>query len=238
MPKDPTKKGYTFEGWFNGEDRLTADTIISSYVTYTAKWTPIQYTIKFDKNAADAVGSMNDISATYDKEVQLPPCAFTRDGYTFAGWDTSASASYGSIKDGEAVTNLTDKDGTTVKLYAVWKGKPVKVTLDFNYEGAATTSRNGAVGNNYNYIVEEDGGTQYSELKSPVRTGYIFDGWFDEAEGGNEIDYSYNFTAEDAENGKTLYAHWTKGITVHFDGNGYTKDIADKTVKPLRRQRL
>ena len=65
-----------------------------------------------------------------------------------------------------------------------------------------------------------------------MRPGYIFDGWFDAAEGGNEITNQYKFTAEDAEKDVTLYAHWTKGITVHFDGNGYERTIADKTVKP------
>ncbi len=29
-----------------------------------------------------------------------------------------------------------------------------------------------------------------------------------------------------------LYAHWTKGITVHFDGNGYKNTLKDKTVTP------
>ena len=43
---------------------------------------------------------------------------------------------------------------------------------------------------------------------------------------------SYKFTAVDAENGFHLYAHWTKGITVHFDGNGYKGTLKDKTVTP------
>lgn len=224
IPADPTKKGYTFEGWFNGEDKLTADTIISSDVTYTAKWTPIRYTIKFDRNAADAVGSMDDISAAYDEEVKLPLCAFTRDGYTFTGW--------GSYKGEDKVKNLAGKDGAVVTLKASWRGLPVNVIANLNYSDAENIVRTGAVGNNYNYIVKTDGETQYSELKSPVRPGYIFDGWYDAAEGGSKISPQYKFTAEDAENGKTLYAHWTKGITVHFDGNGYKSTIADKTVKP------
>ena len=224
MPKDPTKKGYTFEGWFNGETKLTAETVITGNVIYTAKWTPIRYTIKFDKNAADAVGSMNDISATYDEEVQLPLCAFTRDGYTFTGW--------GSYKGEDKVKNLAGKDGAVVTLKASWRGLPVNVIANLNYSDAENIVRTGAVGNNYNYIVKPDGETKYSELESPVRTGYIFDGWYDAAEGGSKISPQYKFTAEDAENGKTLYAHWTKGITVHFDGNGYKSTIADKTVKP------
>lgn len=220
MPKDPTKKGYTFEGWFNGEDKLTAETTITANVTYTAKWTPIQYTIVL--NPGDGDGEKVTLNATYDQEVTLPGNPFTRDGYTFAGWDTSASASYGSIKDGAAVTNLTDKADATYNLYAAWKGKEVKVTLDFNYEGKETETRTGTVGSNKNN----------AKIDDPVRPGYIFDGWYDAAEGGNEITNQYKFTAEDAEEGVTLYAHWTKGITVHFDGNGYERTIADKTVKP------
>ena len=69
-------------------------------------------------------------------------------------------------------------------------------------------------------------------IEDPVRTGYIFDGWFDAAEGGNAVGPSYKFTAVDAENGFHLYAHWTKGITVHFDGNGYKGTLKDKTVTP------
>lgn len=220
MPENPTKKGYTFEGWFNGEDKLTADTIISSDVTYTAKWTPIQYTIKFDKNAADAVGSMNDISATYDKEVQLPPCAFTREGYTFTGW--------GSYKDEDTVKNLASQDGAEVTLRASWRGRPVNVIANLNYSNAENIVRTGAVGKNYNYIVKTDGETQYSELKSPVRPGYIFDGWFDAAEDGNEITNQYKFTAEDAEKDVTLYAHWSKAVTITFDKNGGTFYYAEK----------
>ena len=230
IPADPKKTGYIFAGWFNGEDKLTAETTITGDVVYTAKWTPITYTIEL--NAGGGVGEKVTLNAVYDREIELPKNTFTRDGYDFKGWGTSGSASYGSIEDGAAVKNLTDKDGTTVKLYAVWKGKSVVVTVNPNYEGAAITSRIGAVGSNYNFIVKPDGGTQDSELESPVRPGYIFDGWYDAAEGGSKISPQYKFTAEDAENGKTLYAHWTKGITVHFDGNGYKSTIADKTVKP------
>ena len=220
MPKDPTKKGYTFEGWFNGETKLTAETVITGNVIYTAKWTPIRYTIKFDKNAADAVGSMNDISATYDEEVQLPLCAFTREGYTFTGW--------GSYKGEDKVKNLAGKDGAVVTLKASWRGLPVNVIANLNYSDAENIVRTGAVGNNYNYIVKPDGGTQYSELESPVRPGYIFDGWFDAAEGGNEITNQYKFTAEDAEKDVTLYAHWSEAVTITFDKNGGTFYCAEK----------
>ena len=217
MPADPSRTGYIFGGWYadGGKDALTKDTVISASVTYTAKWTPITYTIVL--NPGDGTGEPVTLPvATYDQEVILPANTFTRDGYEFNGWSTSSGSSYGSYKDQDTVKNLTNKDGNSVNLYATWRGKSVSVTVNPNYAGAQTTTRTGTVGSNYNY----DNGN-FNAIADPTRTGYIFDGWFNAAEGGTEITNQYKFTAEDAENGITLYAHWTKGITVHFDGNGY-----------------
>ena len=231
IPADPTKKGYTFEGWFNGEEKLTAETVISGDVTYTAQWSPITYTIAFS-GGEGGQGAMDSISATYDQEVTLPKNTFTRPGYYFNGWSTSSGASSGSYADEKPVKNLTTKQGETVTLYAAWYGLPVNVTLHPNYDGAENGTRTCIVGSNYNYILKEGGGTKFDAIEDPVRTGYIFDGWFDAAEGGNAVGPSYKFTAVDAENGFHLYAHWTKGITVHFDGNGYKNTLKDKTVTP------
>ena len=231
IPADPTKKGYTFEGWFNGEEKLTAETVISGDVIYTAKWSPITYTIAFS-GGEGGQGAMDSISATYDQEVTLPKNTFTRPGYYFNGWSASSGASSGSYADEKPVKNLTTKQGETVTLYAAWYGLPVNVTLHPNYDGAENGTRTCIVGSNYNYILKEGGGTKFDAIEDPVRTGYIFDGWFDAAEGGNAVGPSYKFTAVDAENGFHLYAHWTKGITVHFDGNGYQNTLKDKTVTP------
>ena len=231
IPADPTKKGYTFEGWFNGEEKLTAETVISGDVIYTAQWSPITYTIAFS-GGEGGQGAMDSISATYDQEVTLPKNTFTRPGYYFNGWSTSSGASSGSYADEKPVKNLTTKQGETVTLYAAWYGLPVNVTLHPNYDGAENGTRTCIVGSNYNYILKEGGGTKFDAIEDPVRTGYIFDGWFDAAEGGNAVGPSYKFTAVDAENGFHLYAHWTKGITVHFDGNGYKNTLKDKTVTP------
>ena len=112
---------------------------------------------------------------------------------------------------------------------AVYAAVPVHITLDYNYDDL-TEERVCAVGSNYNYVYT-DTGSKYSELKDPARTGYIFLGWYDAAEGGSKISYSYKFTEAD-DGSFTMYAHWKKGITVHFVGNGYKTSINDKTVTP------
>ena len=226
LPADPTRKGYIFGGWFSGDEKLSAETVINSDIKYTAKWTPISYTIEFDPDGGE--GTMDSISAKYDEDVTLPDCSFTRAGYTFNGWSSYKGSTSGTSA-GETVKNLTDKNSGSTKFYAAWKGLPVDVTVDPNYEGAEKTKRTGIVGKNYNCIVT-DTSSEFASIEDPKRTGYIFTGWFNAAEGGTEITTQYKFTADDARKGVTLYAHWKKGITVHFDGNGYNDTINDKTV--------
>ena len=118
MPADPSRTGYIFGGWYadGGKDALTKDTVISASVTYTAKWTPITYTIVL--NPGDGTGEPVTLPvATYDQEVILPANTFTRDGYEFNGWSTSSGSSYGSYKDQDTVKNLTNKDGNSVNLF-------------------------------------------------------------------------------------------------------------------------
>ena len=209
IPSEGTKKGYLFGGWFHNDTQLTAETVITEDITFTAKWTPITYTIAFDPNGGE--GTMDPISAIYDQEFTLPECAFTRAGYDFAGWNNTAKK------------NLTDQQGATFTLRATWKGQDVPVTIDLNYEGSTPTQRTCVVGENYNYIRNtQTGGSKYSAIQDPTRTGWIFDGWYDAAEGGTEITNQYKFTDTTP---MTLYAHWVKGITVHFDGNGYKSTI-------------
>ncbi len=61
----------------------------------------------------------------WGKKANLKANAFKRKGYVFKGWAKSkADARNGKVayKDGQAVKNLVE-DGSTVKLYAVWKKK-------------------------------------------------------------------------------------------------------------------
>ena len=91
LPTNPSKRGYTFSGWYNGEDKLTEETVIDANITYTAKFEPNHYSIAFNANGGS--GSMQTLeNVAYDEKVKLPKCTFTRDGYDFAGWTTSSSS--------------------------------------------------------------------------------------------------------------------------------------------------
>ena len=83
QPADPTKEGYTFIGWYNGESEWDFETPVTTGLILTAKWQVNQYTITFkpENGGQDIV-----IKQDYGTAI-TPPAAPTRTGYTFAGWD-------------------------------------------------------------------------------------------------------------------------------------------------------
>ena len=83
QPADPTKEGYTFIGWYNGESEWSFETPVTADLTLTAKWQINRYTITFDTAGGSEVPS---ITQDYGTAI-TPPAAPTRTGYTFAGWD-------------------------------------------------------------------------------------------------------------------------------------------------------
>ena len=82
-PADPTKEGYTFIGWYNGESEWNFETPVTENLTLTAKWQLNRYTITFDTAGGSEVAP---ITQDYGTTI-TPPAAPPRTGYTFAGWD-------------------------------------------------------------------------------------------------------------------------------------------------------
>lgn len=83
QPADPTKEGYTFIGWYKGEEKWNFADAVTEALTLTAKWQINRYTITFDTAGGSEVPS---ITQDYGTAI-TPPAAPTRTGYTFAGWD-------------------------------------------------------------------------------------------------------------------------------------------------------
>ena len=111
--------GYDFDKYVdqNGNE-VTEDTIITGPIEVTAKYTSHTYKIVFDKNNADAEGSMNDQTILYDQEVALTQNAYTYTGYHFVKWTTSADGAGDSYVDSASVKNLLTEG--TLTLYAQW----------------------------------------------------------------------------------------------------------------------
>lgn len=125
--KAPTRKGYTFKGWYSDSKYKNKVTKIkkgsTGNKTFYAKWAANKYNVKFDGNGATS-GKMSTLkSKSYGKSYELTANRFKRKGYTFAGWNTKADGSGKSYKNKASIKNLTSKNGKTVTLYAQWKKK-------------------------------------------------------------------------------------------------------------------
>lgn len=124
-----TKTGYTFYGWAtsatgsrvytNGQSVSNLTTSDGGVVDLYALWTPNTYTVHYNGNGATG-GSTADSTHTYDTAKALTQNGFTRTNYDFKGWSTSETGGV-VYTDEQSVTNLTEADGATVNLYAVWE---------------------------------------------------------------------------------------------------------------------
>ena len=220
------KTGYTFGGWAASSGSTTvAYTNSQSISTPTptpsdggtillyAIWNPIQYTIRYNKNATDAAGTSPQTSShTYDASKTLTTAAtlgFSRANYAFAGWATTSGATSAAYANGESVINLSSTSGATVDLYAVWIANGMTVTF---YDSNGTT-----VLSDYTQTVPYN--TAISKpVTNPSKTGYTFSNWYTAATGGSVVSFPLTITAN-----TSIYARWTAHTyTVNYYVNGGT----------------
>ncbi|MCR4853834.1 MAG: InlB B-repeat-containing protein, partial [Prevotella sp.] len=125
---------------------------------------PIIYYVAFDGNGATG-GEMSNQRFEYDKATALTANGFTRTGYTFAGWSTTANGEV-AYADQESVQNLTTTGDATITLYAQWT--PITYNITYNLAGGTVATANPTT-----YTIESEAIT----LVAPTRTGCTFDGW-------------------------------------------------------------
>ena len=92
-----------------------------------------QYIIKFNIKYSDkstTTGTMADQVVPFGQDAALTKCAFSREGYEFAGWGTSSSGSTVAYADGATINRAWDddywdgsSDNETFNLYAIWTEK-------------------------------------------------------------------------------------------------------------------
>ncbi len=210
----PTKTGYTFTGWTGTEitEPSLSVTILPDMTggrDYTAHWRPNTYTVNYHANGG--TGSTASSSHTYDEAHALTANGFTRIGYTFAGWATSAS---GAVKynDGQGVQNVTAEDGAAVTMYAKWT--PIAYTINYDANGGAGSTASSSHTYDAAKSLTANGFT---------RTGYTFSGWATSADGSVVYGNRQSVSNLSTVNGGmvTLYAKWTpNNYTVSYDPNG------------------
>ena len=192
---NPTKAGYVFNGW-NPElpKKFPAEN-----GTYTAQWAKEgDYTITYHLDG----DSYNINPASYNVEtatITLNPAI--KEGYDFAGWYDNAACS------GSPVTHIVKGSTGNKEFWPKWKAR--SYTITYNLDGGTNNS-----GDNPADYME----TETIWLKPAKRTGYSFDGWYDNAACSG---YPRTHIGKGSTGNKTFWAKWeavTYTITYHLNG--------------------
>ncbi|MDD5989868.1 MAG: InlB B-repeat-containing protein [Paludibacteraceae bacterium] len=218
--------GYTFVNWtpagsiiINSPNATTTTVRATGEGTLTANATANSYTVHFDGNG-NTGGDMSDMPArTYGVAFKLTANAFTKTGYTFAGWATEADGKVRYADEAE-VSNLTTENNGTATLYAKWTPKNYTVTLDKQTSAEGYGGNEGTVANQT--VTFDATLTTVSGSMPTAKNGWAFMGFYS-ATGGNGrrfIDPSGNWvtTAGDTIRDSkwvhagdvTLYAYYKK----------------------------
>ena len=208
----PTRKGYTFEGWFTGNDSgslVSTNTVLKQYSDHTlyAHWTANRYNVSLEANGGFV--SSSSITVTYDAAYGDLPTP-SRTGYSFNGWYAGGV----EIKSSSKVVNDSDHS-----LKAQWSANSYKVFFDANGGAVSSSSKS----------VTFD--SSYGNLPLPTYDGYVFSGWYTDPAGGSFVDAS---TVVSSTSDHTLFAHWSEGnfkVTLNANGGAISTDIIGVTYK-------
>ena len=167
---DPTKTGYTFEGWYSVADcssgkitKVAAD-IAAAYTVY-ANWTPntnTAYTVKHYKQLLD--GTYSDTPDDTDNLTGTTATTVTPDRKTYTGFSSPTAQTKTILADGSLVIEYKYPRLSYVLKWALNGGK---VTV------AGTGAAVDATGSPYSNVKYDD------VITTPTveRTGYTFNGW-------------------------------------------------------------
>jgi|GEM_PF-1734354 len=227
----PTKKGYTFQGWYDGKDKVESIKVgETGDRTLTAKWTMNTYTITFDDAA------LAPITYTVESEnIVLPKKE--RLGYTFLGWRVSEETLARAVTDqGQILQTIPTGTTGNLRLSAQWQANSYEVIVD----------PNGGAGTRASQRLTYDKAEKLA--KNPfTRDGYSFTGWNTQADGKGtaytDQQEVKNLLAE-ANGSLTLFAQWkptkaaledviAKEQEAKRDKNKYTKESWDTYEKAL-----
>ena len=212
----PEKKGYTFIGWYNGDEEYIFSTVPTGDVTLTAKWNINQYTVQFVSDYGSFADQPIEYGGTIDPDQLTIPEV---EGYTFIGW--YADETY--TKEFDFTKPITSN--TTV--YAKWTAKNYEVSFVTEH-GDAPDSQNVP----YNKTATNPG-----ELTAE---GYTFIGWYADEAHKTKFDFSTPITSD-----TKVYAKWEKnapvlpdtyelnvsGAFVYVDGVDVTASAGDTSLQ-------
>lgn len=188
-PSSCTKTDSTLEGWYKesefknkwsfSSDKITANT------TLYAKWVSAQIKLTFDTKGGSTIES---VSVARDNAASKPTDP-TKENCTFGGWykESDCTNTY----------DFSTKLSADTTIYAKWtEGTPAGTSLTVTFD---------SVGGTQISTVTTTSGSLLAQPESPVKTGYMFGGWYKDS----ACTTAWNFGTDKVTTNMTLYAKWT-----------------------------
>ena len=193
-----TLAGSEFQGWATAADGEVeyADkaevTLTDSDLELFAVWEEVSnYFVTFNANGGE--GEMEDQEVEIGVATALNANEFTRDGFKFQGWSTTAD---GAVEYADkAEVTLTD---SSLELFAVWKQNTIAVIYSPNGGTGLMTPHKMAVNETINL-----------DAVAYTCEGKTFAGWSTTASG--EVEYADGAEFTIGTKSVVLYAIWTDG---------------------------
>ncbi len=114
LPKT-TKKGYTFDGWFNENTKVKNNVSFDKDTTLTAHWKELEEKTMIITFNTDCGNKIKDMTITCEEELKLPKPK--KEGYNFIDWED---------KKGNVVTNKSKLECEDITLKAKWEKEEEK----------------------------------------------------------------------------------------------------------------
>lgn len=199
----PTRTGYTLEGWYSDAECTDKYSFTGNYttddaLTLYANWESKKYDITYNLNYTGVPSFIPTNGAAkkwaYGGVKTAPHPNPSRVGYTFEGWYTNNTCT-----DKYSFTGNYN-NASALTLYANWEAKEYDITYSLNY-----TSAPGFVPINEAAKKWVFDGVKTAPTSIPTRTGYSFDGWYEDEICTTEYLFSGKYTVDGA---LTLYAKW------------------------------
>mgnify|MGYP000928314651 CR=1 FL=1 len=197
VPTEPVRYGYIFGGWYEDSGFTVpfdfSAGVMNNIIVY-AKWNeipateiPTAYTVTFEANGHGISFTQN----VEDGRRAIRPSDLDEAGYRFEGWYTEAAC----INEYDFTLPVTGD----ITVYAKWSERPASeipavymVRFDGNGHGGSSSQ-------------SVNKGESIPKPEDPAEEGYIFEGWYKEAECINEYDFTEAVTGN-----ITIFAKWTK----------------------------
>ena len=218
----PEKIGYKFVSWDKDLSSVTTDLDVYPSFVCDEGYQNIngacvykevhRVTINFDGNTSDE-GYME--SVTFEETFVVPDSEFTKEGYTFIGWNSESNGEGFSYNPND-ILKADEIDTDSITLYAIWKENEAPETYTVNFYGFDKELLE-------SFTVNK--GESVSSTQTPVKDGYIFTSWDKDTSNINSnlsvyplFDCSEGYDLID--NACVLHQEPIKEYVIHFNNNG------------------